>query len=105
VRRCWSSPSSPGGAFIAIEKKAEAPILDPQVLFNRTFITAAGASLLSFFGLLGIVAYSPIFVQEVMGVSPTVSGSMQTPFTMIVAFMGIPAGFFAGANGQIQMDV
>lgn len=85
--------------FIAIEKKAEAPILDPQVLFNRTFITAAGASLLSFFGLLGIVAYSPIFVQEVMGVSPTVSGSMQTPFTMIVAFMGIPAGFLLARTG------
>ncbi len=88
--------------FIAIEKKAEAPILDPQVLFNRTFITAAGASLLSFFGLLGIVAYSPIFVQEVMGVSPTVSGSMQTPFTMIVAFMGIPAGFLLARTGKYK---
>jgi hypothetical protein len=32
-------------------------------------------------------------VQNVMGISPTISGSMQTPYTMIVAFMGIPAGF------------
>ncbi len=79
--------------FIRIEKRAEAPILDPQVLFNRTFVTAASAGLLSFFGIVGIVAYSPIFVQGVMQVSPAVSGSMLTPYTVLSAFMGIPAGF------------
>ena len=80
-------------AFIGIEKRAEAPILDPKVLFNRTFVTAAVAGLLSFFGMVGIMAYSPIFVQEVMAVSPTISGSMLTPFTTLVAVIGIPVGF------------
>jgi MFS family permease len=79
--------------FIAVENKAEAPILDPQVLFNRTFLTAALSGFMSFFGLLGVMIYSPIFAQEVMKVSPTVSGSMLTPFSMLMAFMGIPAGF------------
>jgi MFS family permease len=79
--------------FILVEKRAEAPILDPQVLFNRTFITAAGAGFMGFFGLLGVMIYSPVFVQSVMGLSPTVSGSMLTPFSMLFAFMGIPAGF------------
>lgn len=78
--------------FIQLEQRAEAPILDPQVLFNRTFMTAASAAMLSFFGTVGIVAYSPIFVQEVMRVSPAISGSMLTPYTVLVAFMGIPAG-------------
>jgi MFS family permease len=63
------------------------------VLFNRTFITAAGSGFISFFGLLGVMIYSPVFAQNVMGVSPTVSGSMLTPFSMLFAFMGIPAGF------------
>ena len=80
-------------AFILIEKKAEAPILDPQVLFNRTFLTAAVAGFMSFFGLLGVMIYSPVFAQEVMGVSPAVSGSMLTPFSMLFSFMGVPAGF------------
>jgi MFS family permease len=79
--------------FISVENKAEAPILDPQVLFNRTFITAAGAGFMSFFGLLGVMIYSPVFAQGVMGVSPAVSGSMLTPFSMLFAFMGVPAGF------------
>lgn len=79
--------------FIRSENNAEAPILDPQVLFNRTFITAAGAGFMSFFGLLGVMIYSPVFAQNVMGVSPAVSGSMLTPFSMLFAFMGLPAGF------------
>jgi MFS family permease len=79
--------------FLQVEKRVEAPILDPQILFNRTFMTAAGASLLSCFGLLGIMAYSPIFVQSVMKINATISGSMLTPYTALVAFLGIPAGF------------
>ena len=79
--------------FLRIEQQAEAPILDPHIFMNRTFMTAAGAVFLSYFGMLGIMAYSPIFVQTVMKISPTVSGSMLTPYTMIVAFMGMPTGF------------
>ncbi len=79
--------------FIQIEKQAEAPILDPQIFLNRTFMTAAVAGLLSYFGLLGITAYSPVFVQSVMKINPTTSGSMLTPYTTLVAFLGIPAGF------------
>lgn len=78
--------------FILIEKRAEAPILDPHIFLNRTFMTAAIAGLLSFFGTVSIVAYSPIFVQDVMRLDPTTSGSMLTPYTTIVAFLGIPVG-------------
>jgi MFS family permease len=88
--------------FIQIEKWVVAPILDPQVLFNRAFITAAGASFLSFFGLLGIMAYSPIFVQDVMGISPTISGTMLTPFTVIMALMGVPTGFLLARTGKFK---
>jgi len=86
--------------FIQIEKRVTAPILDPQVLFNRTFITAAGSSFLIFFGLLGIMTYSPIFVQDVIGISPTISGSMLTPSTAILSFMGIPAGYLLAKTGK-----
>lgn len=80
-------------AFIYIEKNGKEPILDPQVLFNRTFITAAGAGFFSIIGYLGVLVYTPIFAQNVMGVSPTVSGLMLTPFSVLTAFMGISAGF------------
>lgn len=79
--------------FIAIEKKAGAPILDPQVLFNRAFLTVAAGGFLYYFGAVAITSYSTLFAQNIMGVSATLSGSMLTPYTMLVAFMGIPTGF------------
>lgn len=79
--------------FIQIEKRAESPILDPKVLFNRIFLTAALTGLLSFFGTVVIVGYSTIFVQNVMSISPTISGTMLTPYSTLVAFTGVPVGF------------
>ena len=89
-------------AFIQIERRAEAPILDPRVLSNRTFSTAAATGLLSFFGTVTIVGYSTIFVQEVMSVSPIISGSMLTPFSTLVAFIGIPVGFVLAKTKKIR---
>jgi MFS family permease len=78
--------------FINIERKVEEPLLDPQVFTNRTFLTAALAAFLSFFGFIGIMNYFPLFLQGVKGTSAQISGSMLTPFTVLMAFMGVPAG-------------
>ncbi|HRE28739.1 MAG TPA: MFS transporter [Anaerolineales bacterium] len=55
--------------------------------------SSMATSVLSLFGTMGILAYSPIFVQQVMHVSPTISGSMLTPYSLLTAFLGIPAGY------------
>jgi MFS family permease len=78
--------------FIREENRAEQPILDPKVLTNRTFFTAAAASLLSFFGLTGMLSFFPLFLQGVQGASATLSGQIITPFTVLMAFMGVPTG-------------
>ncbi len=78
--------------FIAVELRVKEPILDPQVFTNRTFLTAAVAAFLSFFGFIGIMNYYPLFVQGVQGTSAKLSGAMLTPFTVLMAFTGVPAG-------------
>ena len=78
--------------FIWTERKVKEPILDPQVFENRTFLTAALGALLSFFGFMGIMNYYPLFLQGVQGTTADVSGRMLTPFSMLMAFMGVPAG-------------
>lgn len=88
--------------FIAIENKAHNPILDPHLLSNRTFLTVAASGFLSCFSSLAITAYSTIFAQDVMGVSSTVSGSMLTPYTVLVALMGIPTGFLLAKNKKYK---
>lgn len=82
---CWR-------LFIRIERKAKEPILDPQVFTNRTFLTAAVACLLSFFGFVGIMSYYPLFLQGVQGATATLSGWVLWPFSMLMAVMGVPAG-------------
>jgi MFS family permease len=78
--------------FIWIERRAEEPILDPQVFTNRSFLIAAIAALMSFFGFVGIMNYYPLFLQHVQGTSATLSGGILTPFSILMAFMGVPAG-------------
>ena len=79
--------------FIMVELKAKEPIMDPQVFTNRTFMTAAIAAFLSFFGFIGILNYFPLFLQGVQGTSAKISGAMLTPFMVLMALMGVPAGF------------
>ncbi len=78
--------------FIIVELRAKEPILDPQVFTNRTFMTAAVAAFLSFFGFIGIMNYFPLFLQGVQGTTAKISGAVLTPFSMLMAFVGVPAG-------------
>jgi MFS family permease len=79
--------------FFRAENRAPEPILDPQVLRNRTFLTVAIATLLSFFGQIGMTLYFPMFLQGVQGISGMRSGQIVTPFSVLMAFVGVPAGF------------
>jgi MFS family permease len=78
--------------FFRAEGKAAEPILDPQVLKNRIFFTVAVATLMSFFGQIGMTMYFPMFLQGVQGMSATRSGVIVTPFTFLMAFVGVLAG-------------
>ena len=80
------------GAFLRREARAPEPILDPKVLLNRTFLTASLSAFTSFFGLLAVTAYLPLFLQGVQGEGAVVSGQVITPYSVLVAFMGVPAG-------------
>ena len=79
--------------FFRVESGVEEPILDPAVLRNRSFSTVAVASFLSFFGQIGMMMYFPMFLQGVQDVSATRSGWIFTPYSVLMAFVGVPAGF------------
>jgi len=79
--------------FFRAEGEADEPILDPQVFRNRTFLTVALSGMMSFFGLMGMTMYYPIFLQGVQGISVMRSGQILTPYSVLVAFVGVPTGF------------
>jgi MFS family permease len=79
--------------FFRAEYGVDEPLLDPVVLRNRSFNTVAAASFLSFFCQMGMMMYFPMFLQGVQGISAAQSGQIFTPYAVLMAFIGIPAGF------------
>jgi len=79
--------------FFRIESRVEEPILDPLVFRNRSFLTVAIATLLSFFGQMGMMMYFPMFLQGIQGISATHSGMIITPYSVLMSFIGVPVGF------------
>jgi MFS family permease len=107
----WGSPQNIGLLAISLvfwilffytENRVDEPILDPKVLRNRSFFTVATATLLSFFGQMGMMMYFPMFLQGVQGISTTKSGSIITPNAVIMSFVGIPVGFILARSKKFK---
>ena len=79
--------------FIKTEEKAKEPILDLQILKNRSFIIITIACLLSCFGMAGLMVYYPLLVQGIQGASATNNAWLMTPGNIFMNFLGFPAGF------------
>src|SRR5579863_9132055 len=69
-------------AFVFCEERATEPFL-PLSLFREPIITISSiASFMLGLGLFGVVLYVPLFMQGVLGVSATRSGSLLTPLLL-----------------------
>jgi MFS family permease len=79
--------------FVKAEAGAAEPILDLQVLKNRSFLTIASACLFSAIGMTALMIYYPLMMQGIQGVSATRSGQILTPSAVLMGFLGVPAGF------------
>jgi MFS family permease len=79
--------------FIKAEAAAKEPMLDLQVLKNRSFATVAAACLFSAVGLTGMMIYYPLMMQGIQGASATLTGQIITPGNVLMGFLGVPTGF------------
>jgi MFS family permease len=107
----WGSPQIIGllavsvifwALFLRTENQVEEPILDPLVLRNRSFFTVAAATLLSFFGQMGMMMYFPMFLQGVQGISALKSGQIITPYSLLMSFVGVPVGFILARSKRFK---
>nr|WP_061579134.1 MDR family MFS transporter [Parageobacillus caldoxylosilyticus] len=72
--------------FVFVERKAEEPILPMHLFKHRTFTVLNGIGFLMSVGMFGAIMFVPFFMQGVVGVSATQSGTIMTPMmiTMII---------------------
>jgi EmrB/QacA subfamily drug resistance transporter len=78
--------------FIWIETRAKEPMI-PLHLFRLR--TVAFGNIAGFFmsaGMFGAIAYIPLFVQEVIGVSPSMTGYILTPLMLSTAITSTMSG-------------
>lgn len=79
--------------FLRAESKASEPFFDMDLIKNRAFLTASVAGFLSFFGMMALMLYYPLFMQSIQGISAMTSGQIITPLSFVMAFVGMPVGF------------
>jgi len=91
------------GVFLFAETRASEPVI-PLALFHNPIIAICSvASFVLGMGMFGIIIYLPLFMQGVMGVSATQSGSLLTPMMMAAVVGSIAAGQFTSRTGRYKV--
>ncbi|MBI4240484.1 MAG: MFS transporter [Candidatus Rokubacteria bacterium] len=69
-------------AFIAVERRAQAPLI-PLHLFRSPMVRAAAATgFLAGMAMFGAISYIPLYIQAVVGTTATQAGMVLTPFVL-----------------------
>ena len=89
-------------AFLLIERRAAEPILPLALFANRIFSVTSAIGFVIGFALFGAVTYLPLFLQNVRGLSPTVSGLLMTPLMAGVLITSIVSGQLISRYGRYK---
>jgi len=91
------------GAFLLAETRAAEPLL-PLFLFRDSVIAVASIAVFVLgVGMFGVILYLPLFMQGVLGISATRSGSLLTPLLMAAVVASVFAGQLIGRTGRYRL--
>ncbi len=86
-------------AFIARERTAKDPAIDPGLFKSRSFSVSNAVGFLMSFGMFGSIFFIPLYVQNVLHYSALRSGLGTTPWTGTIMVVSPFAGILAGRIG------
>ncbi|MDM5338321.1 MDR family MFS transporter [Fictibacillus enclensis] len=78
--------------FGFVERKAKEPVLDLTLFKNRVFATTNALGFLLGLGMFGAIMFVPMFMQGILGVTPTQAGSTMTPMMISLILASIVGG-------------
>lgn len=81
-----------GVLFVWVEKRAQQPILPLDLFRNRTIAVSSITVFLSGIGMFSAITFIPLFVQIVIGVTPSMSGYILTPMMLSMIMSSIVGG-------------
>ncbi|MFZ0043627.1 MAG: MDR family MFS transporter [Solirubrobacteraceae bacterium] len=89
-------------SFVLIEQRAPEPVLPPRLFKDRVFSVTSGIGLVVGFALFGSVTYLPLFLQVVLGASPTGSGLQILPLMLGLLITSIGSGQLITRTGKYK---
>lgn len=78
--------------FVFIEMRASEPILPLQLFKNKTLPLLSGIGFFMSVGMFGATMFVPLFMQSIIGVSPSESGAIMTPMMIAMVLTSITGG-------------
>lgn len=79
-------------SFVIIESKTSEPILPMHLFKNKTFSVLNGIGFLMSVGMFGAIMFVPLFMQGIIGMSPSESGTMMLPMMLSMMALSIIGG-------------
>ena len=108
----WDSPMIIGlsvlavtllGLFLLQERRAAEPILPLRLFRDRTFAITSATGFIIGLGMFGGIVFLPLFLQVVMGASPTNSGLLLIPLMGGVVTSSIVSGRLITRTGRYKI--
>jgi EmrB/QacA subfamily drug resistance transporter len=88
--------------FVAVETRAEEPILPLRMFRQGTFALAGVIALVFGVGMFSGIVYIPLFFQMVRGYSPTASGLLMIPMMAGMVLTSVTSGFVISRLGRYK---
>jgi EmrB/QacA subfamily drug resistance transporter len=89
-------------AFVAIEQRAREAVLPPSLFKIRTFSVTSGIGLIVGFALFGSITYLSLYLQDVLGASPTGAGLQTLPLMAGLLLTSIGSGQIITRTGHYR---
>lgn len=108
----WLSPTIIGlvslgvvvmATFVVWEARVAEPILPMRLFRNSIFCISSALGVLTGAGLFGGIIFLPLFLQVVMGVSPTNSGLLLLPLTAGIVTGSVGSGRIISHTGRYRV--
>jgi EmrB/QacA subfamily drug resistance transporter len=88
------------GAFILLELHQRLPMLDLSLFKNPSFAGANTVAMLVSLGMFGVFFYVSLYVQNILGYSPTKAGATFLPMTCLIILVAPLAGHLSDTIGS-----
>ncbi|MFE3025890.1 MFS transporter [Nocardia tengchongensis] len=108
ILSCFAVGAAALAAFVAIETRRDDPMVDMSMFRSRAFSGGIAVLMLWGFGVMGIYFFTAMYLQNVLGFSPTAAGAAFIPMAVAMVLMAPLAPLVArrlGTNVTVALGV